>query len=314
MTSKIDLTGIPGGNPLGFLAAIGALSASTRALSSMPVKLAWISSDTGWTPRLLFTEEVSPATLVERIHEELAALGQAEALAIADDLSIAHETFRESADSAARAGSPDDRISVDYLCAFGSDAVQAKSGGKPTGMIADTAFRTMSGSGHQHFLGSMRTFAKDTTPDHLRRALFESWRYDDPVEKHTMRWDPVDDVRYALRWRNPSGDPVRKAGGSVWGANLLAIEGLRLFPTAPFRDSLRTTGFTQWRSRGTYWTWPIWCSPIGLDAVRSLVALKELQREKPDRQSLRKLGIAEVYRSQRIAQGKFRNFSHAIPV
>lgn len=314
MTFTINLTGIPGGNPLGFLAAVGSLSAATRAFAQASAKLGWFQQDAGWVPQLHFTDDISPAKLVNGLHIELAALSENTALALADDLAIGNYAFRKAAESAARADNLADRTVTDYLCAFGSDAIQAKAGGKPTGVIADTAFRTMSGSGHQHFLGSMRTFARDTAEEHLQAALFESWRYDDPVEKHTMRWDPIDDVRYALRWRNPSGDPVRKSGGSVWGANLLAIEGLRLFPTAPFRDSLCTTGFTQWRGSGTYWTWPIWRSPVGLDTVRSLVALKELQQERPDREALRGRGIAEVYRSQRITQGKFRNFGHATPV
>lgn len=121
---------------------------------------------------------------------------------------------------------------------------------------------------------------------------------------------PQDDRRYALRWHEPSGDPIR----TVRGANRLAIEALPVFPTAPVGQELNTTGFTQRRGKGVFLTWPIWKPMIELDIVRSLLAHSELQSERPNRKKLSKMGIAEIYRSQRITQGKFRNFTQSYPV
>jgi hypothetical protein len=313
------LSALPAGNPVGFLAAVGALSATDRAFAQMRPTMGWVQGNTGWTPELSLNADLSIDELVEGIHRELAALSRCGAFSIADDLSIPVNDFRKTTAAGAAASSAADRLFVDYLSAFGSEAIEAAPGGKPNGLISDTAFRTMSGSGHQHFLGAMRTFIEDTTVEHLRSALFDNWTYNDPVEKHSMRWDPVDDVRYALRWRNPSGDPGRKSGGSSWGANLLAIEGFRHFPTMPVTGSLRTTGFSHWKRRGTYWTWPIWTGQIQLETIRSLVALRELQiddlgNDLKSREKLRQCGVREVFRVQRITQGKFRNFGHAYPV
>jgi hypothetical protein len=169
----------------------------------------------------------------------------------------------------------------------------------------------MSGAGHQDFLAVARNIVSNTTLHHLEKALFQPWQYDDPVEKQTMRWDPTDDIRYALRWRNPSGDPVRKKRGTVLGANRLAIEGLPLLPTIPIGSVLYTTGFTGQNSRDTFWTWPIWQDPLPLDLVRSLLALRDLQLPEPPRRKLTVMGIVEVYRSQRLTIGKFRNFAPA---
>ena len=69
--------------------------------------------------------------------------------------------------------------------------------------------------------------SEHTSREDLRLALFAPWRYLD--EKPTMRWDPMDDRRYALRAGNPSKAPLR----TVRGANRLAIEALTFLPTVP---------------------------------------------------------------------------------
>ncbi|MEK6210943.1 MAG: hypothetical protein AABM64_11340 [Pseudomonadota bacterium] len=76
---------------------------------------------------------------------------------------------------------------------------------------------------------------------------------------------------------------------------------------------LETTGFRTSASRGTFWTGPIWETPIGLDDVCSLAALKDLQAETPDRPTLSARGVVEVFRSQRLTVGKFRNFTWGVP-
>jgi hypothetical protein len=97
----------------------------------------------------------------------------------------------------------------------------------------------------------------------------------------------------------------------VLGANRLAIESLPLLPTIPVGSTLRTTGFTGQGSRDTFWTWPIWEGLLPLDVVRSLLALRELQRPEPSRSMLVQMGVVEIYRSQRLTVGKFRNFAPA---
>jgi len=229
------------------------------------------------------------------------------AITKADDLTVPCGEYRAVTMTAAANAVVGDRRHADFLAAFGSEAVESEVNGKKTGKIADTAFRTMSGAGHQHFLGFMRELARVTEVEHLRSALFEVWRYSD--QGSSLRWDPMDDRRYALRWLQPSGDPAK----TVRGANRLAIEALPLLPTAPVKGRLETTGFTQRKGRGAVWTWPIWTAPVGLDVVRSLVSLPELQNDAPDRRALAAMGIAEVYRCQRITQGKYRNFTPAHP-
>lgn len=204
--------------------------------------------------------------------------------------------------AARRCAAPANRAWADFLAAFGCESVTDDKG-----LIQDTSLRTMSGAGHQHFLGFMRTLISDTTSEELHAAMFLPWRYVDP--RPSMRWDPADDRRYAMRWDDPSGDPIR----TVRGANRLAIEALPLLPTMPVGADLATTGFSRLVDRGIYWSWPIWDRPVIVEVVRSLLAYDELQRQPPDRRQLSAMGVREIYRSRRITQGKYRNFTPSFP-
>jgi hypothetical protein len=312
MNNRWLLKGLDGSNPLAFLAALGTLRTATLAWPGPDhrCRMAWKRAEGRWRPELSVESE-QEFNLVAALDKELARKPNHKAFELSEDLTIKIEEFRKQAVKAQKAGTNKERRFADFLAAFGSETV--KSINDPR-IIADTALRTMSGVGHQHFLGTMRQLSKDTKSEHLRRALLEPWRYDDPLEKHTMRWDPHDDVRRALRWSEPSGDPARKVQGSVWGANRLAIEGLPLLPTVPVGNRVETTGFIQRKDIGVLWTWPIWVGEVSVEVVRSLLALDELRAELPDRRQLDAMGIKEIYRCERITQGRFRNFTVGTPV
>jgi len=283
---ELLLPGLDGANPLAFLAALGTLRIFT-----------------------LDGSLANRAALIDILDEQLSRMLESPALSFADDLTVPAKEFRRYADAAMREANHRDRVWPDFAAAFGSDAFEESSGSKT--VIHDTAFRTMSGAGHQHFLKFMRNIVAETDAHHIEKALFAAWRYDDPVENRTLRWDPEDDQRYGLRWRNPSGDPARKRRGSVLGANRLAIEGLPLFPTAPVGRRLQTTGFRGRTATDTALTWPIWVVPTTLEVCRSLLALEELQQEphRIQRDGLRARGIVEIFRARRITVGKYRNFT-----
>lgn len=302
------LKGLNGANPLAFLAAIGTLRTATLAWPSYCCRMAWKRAEGGWYPELVVDSE-QDINLITALEKELAR--EHEAFAFSDNLTVESIEFRQQAIKAQTTAAYGERRLADFIAAFGSEAVKSRKDPK---VFEDTALRTMSGSGHQHFLGTMQRLSEDTETDHLRKALLEPWRYDDPLEKHTMRWDPRDDVRRALRWNEPSGDPARKVQGSVWGANRLAIEALPLLPSVPVGARLETTGFIQRRGAGVFWTWPIWEVAINVDAVRSLLALAALRAEVPDRRQLEAMGIKEIYRCERLTQNKYRNFTVGIPV
>ncbi len=228
---EIELTGLDGSNLLAYLAALGTLQVLSKGAA--PVRLSW--RDRGvWMPVLHGCDGADESALLDRLEdlvcgEETAA----RAWEIGKDLTLDCGKFGEHMQEAA-VGARLDREDAEYLAAFGSDVYGA---GPKKELMSDTAFRTMSGAGHQHFLGFMKELAASTERDHLRRSLFAPWDYEDG--RPSLRWDPADYRPHALRAVDPSGDPIR----TMRGANRLAVEALPLFPTAPQGRRIRTAAF-----------------------------------------------------------------------
>ena len=306
-TAELTLPALQGSTLLGFLATLGAFRTLATLPESREVRMRWVPSGGSYCPVLRFPTPVEPDSVVAKLQTALRRLAGHYVITVDKDLKIPRANFRQLATKAAEDFlSHSDPTAADMVAAFGCDAVC-----NDEGTIEDTGFRTMSGAGHQHFLEFMNVLAKDTTADQLREALFGPWRYRD--SSPTMRWDAEDDRRYALRWDEPSKDPVR----TVRGANLLAIAALPLFPVVPTSGTtVATTGFSGRGSRDTFVAWPIWTGWLSLDAVRSLLALKEVQdRSSTSKIAFDSLGVAVVYRSQRInPTSKYRNFTPAAPV
>ena len=299
--SCLLLAGLDGSNPLGFLAAVGTLRTVAQMDPTTDPRMRWTATRGAWTPVLSGTTADSAEALIELLAPALSRCSTPE-FEFAQDLNVSSETFLAVAAQAQREAAVQERRYADFAASFGCEITRTGDGKH----IRDTAFRTMSGAGHQHFLGSMNDLVASTDKSHLRRSLFERWDYAD--DKLGLRWDPEEDRRYALRWNNPSSDIVR----TMRGANRLAVEALPLLPTAPRNRQLDTTGFSI-EDRAVLLTWPIWKTALGVDVVRSLLALSAIQKPAPNRLTLSAVGIVEVYRSQRITVGKYRNFSRARP-
>ncbi len=289
MADEILLSGIDGSNPLGFLAAAGAL----RLLDSRrnDIGLRW-AMDGAWRP-VLTGVAVTPEQLCAAILECSPIPGELVSL-IGKNLTVPVATYREfvlaSEDHLVNSGR---RAATDFAAAFASEACEDRK--KARVEYTDLCFIT--GSGHQDFIETAKKLTTATTAVHIYEALFQPWRRSD--KGLSFRWDPADAIEYALRW----DDPGPLGASSVWGANRLAIEALPLFPVQPTASGLATTGFTK-----DDFTWPIWTDPVSCSTVRALLSLAEIQEPTPDRQLLAAMGIAEVFRSRRVRIGQGANF------
>lgn len=197
-----------------------------------------------------------------------------------------------------------DRESIDLLAAFASDGCLHGSDSKrKKEILAQTPFCFITGSGHQYFLDTARQLMEHVTPERVAATFFDPWTYDD--EGLSMRWDPSEDRRYALMDRDPTASDNKPR--TAWMANLLAYRALALFPSAPTRGGLMTTG---WSNDGqeSALTWPLWGYPIDPDTIRSLLLLPELHSPAPDRPALRARGIEATFRARRIKVGAGANF------
>ena len=282
-------------NPLAFLTALGAFRLSASVWPG--ARLHW-TRENGWRPQIsgiLVTDKKEfCAELMERGHwidlERFAGLG--------NNLTVSREIFAGVARAIAVDVDPERRESADFLAAFGSEVHEERDKNR----IEYTDLCFITGSGHQHFLGTARTLASNVTSEHLGEALFGPWKY---VDKGlSFRWDPDDAKEYALRWRDPSVGGV----SSIWGANRLAFEALPFYPVMPTGKKLRTTAFRS-RKRSHEFTWPVWSQPASMDTVRSLVNLVEIQQEELEsRAALRAMGVDEIFRVQRVRIGQGANF------
>ena len=307
----LGLSGLDGSNPLAFLAALGTLRCLSLMHPESEYRLGWRPLSGAWRPFIESEIEASESDLCDEMATWLADPPQQQLLeSIGDNLTLSPQAFGNLARSAVDNATADPgdtalQTALDFLIAFGSDATHQPHS-KDRSQMQDTALRTMSGAGHQHFIQFMRHIIANTDSTRLHSTLFDFWRYEDEGRGANLRWDPIDDRRYAMRWKNPSTDAAK----SMRGANRLAIEAIPFFATAPMGNHLETTGF---RSRkGSFWSWPLWEDALDVQSVMTLLQLASLSAPLFD-ESLKRRGIQVVFRSQRITVGKFRNFTPAKP-
>jgi hypothetical protein len=296
--STMVFRGIEGSNPLAFLAALGAGRICDLLWRDWGIRMRW-SRDDGWRPEVSGLPSADKVELCRVLHAEApwAPLDAFDRLG--ENLTVAPVLFEEVVASVKERASREDRGGADFAAAFGSEVFPDEKKGRI--QFTDLCFIT--GSGHQDFLGTARGLASCCEAEHLREALFGPWRYADAGR--SLRWDPDDAKEYALRWRNPSIGGV----STVWGANRLAFESLPLFPTVSHSagTKLRTTGFQRRNPRHEF-TWPIWTQWASMDTVRSLLSLREIQEDEPDRGQFCARGIEDIFRVQRVQIGQGANF------
>ena len=303
---EIPLPGLDGANPLGFLAALGTWR-TTEAIHP-GTRMYWKPINGHWAPVLLVRVPLCGQDLVEQLNKKLREGGSNLLNALnkdhkkQKDLKIPAGVFQKISKLAIKRS---DFELCDWMSAIGSDAHEDKYGN-----IQGTLFDLMN-AGKQYFLQTIHFLAQNTSENDLRNTLFEKWGYHNA--KRGMRWDIEEDRRYALRWKDPQTDTTE----SQWGANRLGIEALPLLQTAPSSAKLETTCFHSKGKGATFFTWPIWSCLISLDTCRSLLGLTG----KPLSESsfiLPKMGVAAVYRSQRIWKGNppndYSNFCPAIQI
>src|SRR5690606_14725459 len=115
-----------------------------------------------------------------------------------------------------------------------------------------------------------------TAAECLAEALFAPWHRSDPT--FSFRWDPEEDVRYALMAGGPTVETYK--GGTQHGANRLAAVGLATLSVVP---SLRAGKVRLAVLGGSYepvgftFAWPIWRDPATLSAIRTLLAHPNLR-------------------------------------
>lgn len=310
----IALTGLDGGNPLAFLAALGTfviLDQSARCDNrpewlAGPIKLSWGNNDTPHVPVLHCPNRApSPKEFVEELEKRLArTVDEHPAAWVVHMLEGKDRSF----DAIRKRCYPPlarDWDRLNWVTALSCESA----------IDADSQLQTVR---CDYLIGNLRSIMQLTTAEHLQRSLFQSWDYADALANQSLHWEPSEDRRHAYQWHMPSGDPTRNKRGGMLGANRLALEAWPFFPSFPDQTSeapkVLTRGFTGNRANNTFWTWPLWRQPLSVDAVASILALPDLQDNNPNTASLRAYGLVRALRLQRILVGKTPNFTTSVAV
>jgi hypothetical protein len=307
-TFTYDLAGLEVDNLLAFLALMGLL----RALEDAEPRWAAMASWTGppWHARLHLGAEASTRLVAEAACRGIDAIAARYEADGRSNVAFERTEFRSYAE----------RMRGDAVGASLAAGLAAEYPEKRTGGVQAAPLVMMFGQGHQNFLDRLLEVPRGVLPSRYRKlkrspdfrdpamietALFSPWTRSDDADG--FRWDPEDDQRYALRHGDPSSEG---AAPTVHGANRLAAIGFLSFSCVPgARLMARGSGRDE---EGVYFAWPVWRPPLGRRSIESFLSHADLIGGRLDR--LASLGIAEVYRARRIANGKFMNVSRAMPV
>lgn len=327
MTTKTvhRLDGLEPDNLLAFLALLGLLRALEAADSKPDSKLqpraAWDIDTPPLRPKLILSCAVTREEVMENATEGINFISSSHHFGDQKKLNYSQEQCRELLQEEARAARLDSRGRADLLAALMSDVIKKDN----TDEIDPTPLCLLSGQGGQYFLKRLANVPQKPAPELcrngrravsisasecLKQALFQPWHRNDD-KTSSFRWDPEDDVRYALMAGNPTDNAYKT--GTQHGANRLAAIGLGVLTLAPEMRAGRVrpgvTGGAR-AAAGFSFAWPIWREPATLTAIRALLAhpgLREID-------ALAHLGVDHVMVAQRISVGKYMNVSRARPL
>jgi hypothetical protein len=313
------LDGLESDNVLAFLALLGLLRVLNDADAASHPRVAWTVDEPPVRPRLYLRNPISAEELCDRVASGIEKLCAGHVLSDRKDLNYTAEESRALLSAASRASSAHADPQSALLAALMTDAA-VKNEKERT--IDPTPMCLLFGQGHQHFLERLvevsaapsppprgRGIAPISAGQCIAEALFQPWHRSDPTP--AFRWDPNEDVRYALM----AGDPTNPSYKSrtQHGANRLAVVGLALLTVVPEFRARRVRPSMIGGANGPdgfSFAWPIWREPACLAAIVGMLTHPELRVSG----ALRHLGVDFVLTAERISANKFMNFTRARPI
>jgi hypothetical protein len=303
MATTFRLVGLDADNLLAFLALLGTLRALDLARPTWRVRTRW--SGAPWHPELTVDDDVDEQAMLIAVADGVAIAGAPIDFQGHKNIDFTRRQFRELVDH-----STSEPLQARMLAAIGSDACTRRDGER----IEGTALAAIAGQGHQNFLERVAALGRRQLQNEtsiLRQALLEPWAYEDL--ESTLRWDPLEDRRYALGFADPSGEKIKTSAG----ANILAVIGFPLFSAAPGERGLVTTAVVRQR-RSHEVRWPIWNVPCGLATIEALLRHPDLavagssENGGNTRAAWKRSGVVDIKRCRRIRTGKYFSFERAV--
>jgi hypothetical protein len=299
MSTTFRLVGLEADNLLAFLALLGALRSLDLARPTWCVRSRW--SGPPWHPELIVDDYVDEQAMLIAIAEGVVIAGGPIDFRGHKNIDFSRKQFHELA-----AGSASEPLQARLLAAIGSDACTKRNDDR----IEGTALAAIAGQGHQNFLERVAALGRRQLQNEtiiLHKALLEPWAYEDT--ESTLRWDPLEDRRYALGFVDPSGEKIKTSAG----ANILAVVGFPLLATAPGERGLTTTAVVR-KGRSHEVRWPIWNVPCGLATIEALLRHPDLTGGAAEngRAAWARRGVVDIKQCRRIQTGKYFSFGRAV--
>ena len=246
------LRGLPGDNPLGFLAALG-------------VQVAL--DDQGGHHRLHWTDDpiprpvMSPALDFQHVANAVLAVasawldGPALDKAIEPKLKLRRPHIRDYLRRGRAAGGS----GALAFCLLAEDSLDNSENAKPS----DLYFT----AGQQKFVSMARTILAEVTVCELVEDIGSAWRY--RSRRDSLMWDSTDDRLHAHSAADPTSAQNPKLTNP--GAEALAVLGLSRYPCFASPRGTLTQGCSGGWKRGEF-AWPLWTVPATARSVASLLA------------------------------------------
>lgn len=291
MTAEaVPLPGIEGHNPLGVLAALGALSLATDGTEDRQIRLAWEHGERSWYP-VLVGDGLSRERALEAIvcghkardvDKELGWDRDVMRLTRDDARHLIHERLTNGGRRQAEV--------------VGASVAELPLRRPAREFVSYTPFRLMPRRGRARFLDKVKEHSgQDGVTPRLEAALFAPWTY---TQANSLGWDPAAGV--AARAYTAEA-PTFTGPRGVPGALLLAARGWTFFPLTQSRRRAMAPGMAD----GRRFVWPIWSEPLDEGAVRVLVRLPALYGvlAEDDQALLARHGVTVRMVAERVATG-----------
>jgi hypothetical protein len=260
----VPLPGIEGHNPLGALAALGALSLATDGAEDGQIRLSWQRGGRSWHP-VLFGDGLTRERALEAIargHEardlknELGWDRDIMRLTRDDTRQLLHERLTQRKQREAE------------IVGASVSELPLRPPGRE--FVSYTPFRLMPRRGRARFLDKVKEHSEQQRGTPLvEGALFGTWQY---IHANSLGWDPAAGV--AARAYTAEA-PTFTGPRGVPGALLLAARGWTFFPLTQSRRRAMAPGMAD----GRRFVWPLWSEPLDEGAVRLLLRLPALYRD-----------------------------------
>jgi hypothetical protein len=260
---RIQLEGIDGSNPLGFMAAMGLLRVIPDAKlgfskdGSFRAFVDGLDMSDGEFAKLIAVDAEAAASegAPWRFTYTKAATKKQGPQKVAD-LKPPPDEFKRFLATSIKTWLTGSDEAADYAAAYGTDvALDGKGNTKPTAFHFTAA--------NQTFLGAVEGIRSSLSQEWIETSLFKGYG---ERPGSNLRWNPGAERNWALMANNPNEEGTRVDAPLEW----LAFRGLPILPSFPRGSKIITAGVVE-RGDDTTFRWPLWSVPISVSTARSVL-------------------------------------------